>query len=102
MAAVSSATGRRGRGGRTDLSTSKTTSSQREYASWTEEDDGILLDVLTEAVRSGKRAENGFKKGTWSLVVEKVNGNIEKGRPKDIRSAKGRFAMVKRQRRVSK
>ncbi|KAG7527387.1 hypothetical protein FFLO_06985 [Filobasidium floriforme] len=71
--------------------------SQRENASWTDADDELMVDLLLESVRQGQKSENGFKKGVWGKVVTEVNRVRTQGGPKDERSARGRYSLLRKE-----
>lgn len=41
---------------------------------WTTEMEHILLQSMVDQVRSGKRAESGFKKEAWVVSLDQVKG----------------------------
>jgi len=71
----------------------------RKNAQWTLADDRLMLELLTEEQRRGRRADNGFKRGTWASVAAEVNKIRSKGGEKDEKSAKFRFNKVHRSQR---
>lgn len=89
-----------GREGTAGLSEQRSTNrNQRSNASWSEDDDAVMLNVLSDAAVAGKRADNGFKKTTWEEVALQVNAIRQRGGLKDVRSCKGRLNTVSRKER---
>ncbi|KAG7562136.1 hypothetical protein FFLO_02418 [Filobasidium floriforme] len=66
----------------------------RKNAQWTLADDRLMLELLTEEQRRGRRADNGFKRGMWATVAAEVNKIRSKGGEKDEKSATFRFNKV--------
>lgn len=63
-------------------------------AQWSEEAEKSLIDILVNEVRRGKRAENGFKKDSWTLATNVLNEKYGLGL--SLTQVKNKINMIKK------
>jgi hypothetical protein len=63
--------------------------------SWGYKDDEIMVDLMLEAVRTGKAGDTGFKAVTWNEIVVQCNRRVgREGGDKTVKSARSRYQHV--------